>query len=147
MKLVALSVLILILFYEIDSTISIYRFKSISCNSSGKTFKFLFCYVKTYEKKTFTVNVALNKTRVLNDDYLVNFAFEKLTSGKFEKKIGLDKVQWCRILENARVSPFLFQIIESLSTTAFKTYFLNFCHLIGVVKSENISLTNTPILT
>lgn len=47
------------------------RFKACTCQSSGKSLKWLYCYVKTYKKKISTLNSSIEKIRKLDDDFKV----------------------------------------------------------------------------
>lgn len=50
---------------------TLFRFKTIKCISSGKTLNHSFCFIKTFEKKLFTINIGLVKVRKLKDDFKV----------------------------------------------------------------------------
>lgn len=144
MKLYVAPFFILLICFEIECVV-IYRFRTAKCSSSEKSIQFNFCYVKTYQKKLFTLNVSVNKTRIFGEDFVVNYRLEKMSaSGKYEEKFHFDDIQWCSVVENAKKTPFLGTLINSLSSTV-KEFIFDVCGKLGEVKAQNISVSNTII--
>lgn len=138
--------LLILITFELESAI-IYRFRSLKCSSSEKTVKFLFCYVKTYNKNFFTINVSVNKTRILGHDFFTSLIIEKLVgSDKYEEKIRLENVQWCKVNENTKNNPFLSMILDMFVKTSLKTFLVDYCEKIAVVTAHNISLTDSVVV-
>jgi hypothetical protein len=138
---------ILLTLTEPSSLTTFYRFKSVKCSTSGKSFNILFCYVKTYSKKFFTLNLAINKSRIFEDDMLATLKIEKRgSSGQFEVKMKFEDLEWCKISNVAQSAGFLSVIVQSLQKSSFSAFILGFCEKLGEVKAENISFTDSLVL-
>jgi hypothetical protein len=57
-----------------------FRFQTLNCECSGKSFNFSICKIQTYNKKIFTTNFIVNKYKKFGNDFLVSFKNDALNN-------------------------------------------------------------------
>lgn len=146
------------------------RIRSVKCYASGKTITFTSCYIKSFRGGISTLNIILNKTRKISDDYLVKitclifsitvkilmFHFcpkvdliiekENERNGGVivhEEKLKLQKMQWCKMLETANSNGAYWYIQKSLMSTSLIA-FMRICEKVGEFKAMNFSFSDVP---
>lgn len=162
------SLLFLLIFtVHLTNQATIIRFRTVHCESSGKSLKVIFCFIKTFSRKIFTLNIGLEAVRnmtsiMVNFDLFILFSsvnsllgkfhlffkFDALIyrdSGKsFQRILNFENIDWCKIYNTAKEIQFFKLFLDDLVMRTSAAVFLEICNKVGDFKAHNISVSNLP---
>lgn len=128
-----------------SSAATFFQFRNIQCKSSGKSVNVSFCYVKTYARTRFTVNIEIVSKRVLNMAKANYLLTKENSMGSFDNVIKLESIEICKAFQSTQNHDFLKFLMDIIKRTSIGKI-MEACDKIGVYRAINISIAESPLI-